>query len=846
MGRQRVLLRAGAPHRNAALCPGGFPGWTQAKGSSDCSQIGLLSGGLLFSGRSTSRSMSTSASAASSDATAASSSASSSKPRPTPSTDPRLAKVAMMRNFGISAHIDSGKTTLTERILFYTGRIKEIHDVRGKSGVGAKMDSMVLERERGITIQSAATFCNWGDNEFNIIDTPGHVDFQIEVERALRVLDGAVMICCAVGGVQAQTLTVHRQMTRYEVPRVVFVNKMDRNGADPFYVAKQIRQKLGLTVALVQVPIGAEDKFEGVIDVIHRRAVTFSGDQGQHREYSDDIPTALREKMEEVRTELIETLADLDDDFAAKYLEEGENAFSPSEIQSAVRKLTLERKFSPVFCGSAYKNKGVQELLDGVGMYLPSPLDRVNKGLDMGGGSKGEENNAEIEQAGGPRSVVLQPDFDAPLIGYGFKIQDSPQLGVLTYVRIYQGRLKKGMSIQDLRTGKKTTLKKLVKMHSNESREVPEAGPGDIVAVPGLECPSGTTLTDGRSKIACTSMHVPAPVMSLGVKSMNHDESVRFNKAAARFKREDPTFHLDTDPETKEQVLRGMGELHLEIYLERMLREFNCTNVQVGEPRVSYKECISQKTPFDYTYKRQSGGKGQYGKVMGYFEPIPEEDLIAKAAELAKSGELGAGGCAGGLLAGGGDSSISSLGDYVEFVNNLSGNDVPKNYHGSIEKGFLEACKKGFLSGHPLIHLRCVVTDGKAHECDSSDIAFQMAMRGAVRHCLDKGGPHILEPQMNVEVTVPREAQPAVLQGLSEREGTVQNTTPVGSDNVMLEVIVPLRQMFGYAKTLRSLTMGLGEFSMDFREYVEMPSHEQDRLISHYDETVRQHEVECF
>ncbi|CAD7950690.1 unnamed protein product [Amoebophrya sp. A120] len=738
-------------------------------------------------------------------------------------------RVGKLRNFGISAHIDSGKTTLTERILYYTGKIKEIHDVRGKTGVGAKMDHMALEREKGITICSAATFCSWkNDHEFNIIDTPGHVDFTIEVERALRVLDGAVMICCAVGGVQAQTLTVHRQMARYEVPRLIFINKMDRFGADPFFVQRQIRAKLGLTTAAVQLPYGEEDKFAGVVDVIENRIVLFEGDQGQKVVYQDlelSADAELKKRAQEVRTELVETLADLDDDVALKYLEEGADAFSAGELQEKIREYTLSRQFCPLFMGSAYKNRGVQELLDGVALYLPSPLDRENKAIAFSSSSSSTSSSAGAATSSAAnltptvRLHTTEPEKH-PLVCYGFKIQDHPTAGVLTYVRVYQGKLKKGMSVYDHHAKKTKQVKKLVRMHSLEYREVDSALPGDIVAVPGLDCSSGTTFTDtAKTQLLCAKMHVPEPVMSLGVKSMNHDDTAKFFKAVQRFKREDPTFHLDMDPETKEHIMRGMGELHLEIYLERMKREFKCVQIETGSPMVSYKECIGQKANFEFTHKRQTGGRGQYGKIAGFVEPIPENELPEKTV----------------------DENGNTV-NYVEFVNQLSGNDVPKQYHSSIEKGFRDAVSQGFLSGNPLINLRFVVTDGKAHENDSSDIAFQLAAKGAVEAGLEKASPQILEPLMNVEVSAPTETQAAVVQSMSNREGSVQNTVAVGTDSILIEAIVPLRQMFGYAKELRSLTQGVGEFSMDFREYVAMPTHEQNKIIRAHEEATNRKE----
>jgi len=575
-----------------------------------------------------------------------------------------------MRNFGISAHIDSGKTTLTERVLFYTGRIQAIHEVRGKDGVGAKMDHMELEREKGITITSAATYCSWraDDQDFhmNLIDTPGHVDFTIEVERALRVLDGAVLICCGVGGVQSQTITVDRQMKRYEVPRVVFINKLDRYGSDPFHVLGQIRQKLGLTCQPLQLPIGEEDNFIGICDLVSQRASFFEGKDGISRKFAE-IPEAMKEKVAEARSNLLETLADIDDEFAEVYLEHDD--VPEDAIHAAIRRTTIARTFCPLFMGSAYKNKGVQDLLDGVCRYLPSPLDRKNLAL-----------NAENEED----TVELSHNPKDPLVGYAFKIQDHPLAGQVTYMRVYQGKIGKGDSIVNMMNDKRIAVKRLVRMHSNEIKDVNEAAAGDIVALAGVDCESGVTFTDGKAKITCSSMFVPDPVMSIAIDASRDDQG-RMQKALRRFQREDPTFRVEVKQDTNETVISGMGELHLEVYCERMRREFKVESLKTGEPKVNYRETITNKIAYEYTHKRQSGGRGQYGKVMGYFEPIPEEEHLDD-----KEG--------------------------IEFVNKLIGHDIPPSYVPAIEKGFRNATSKGLLTGSPLINMRCVLEDGASHE----------------------------------------------------------------------------------------------------------------------------------
>lgn len=691
------------------------------------------------------------------------------------------------RNIGISAHIDSGKTTLTERILFYTGRIDSIHDVRGKDGVGAKMDSMDLEREKGITIQSAATFCKWGDNHINIIDTPGHVDFTVEVERALRVLDGAVLVVCGVSGIQSQTLTVDRQMKRYSVPRVAFINKLDRMGANPEKAVAGMRKQLGLGAGLMQVPIGLESEFEGVVDVIDREELYFEGEKGTEVKRLP-VSDKYKEKCETVRAELIERLADIDDEIAELFLVEEEP--SPEQLRAAVRRQTIARKFVPVFLGSAYKNKGVQPLLDGVNHYLPGPSEAVNQALDL--------SNDEAP-------VTLSCDPDAPLVALAFKLEES-KFGQLTYVRVYQGTLKKGMTAFNTKSGKKFKIPRLVRMHSNEMTEVDSVSAGDVVAVFGVDCSSMDTFTDGTVNYSLVSMFVPAPVMSIMVKPKDTKNITGFSKALGKFTREDPTLRVSFDEKANESILSGMGELHLEIYIERLKREHNVECV-TGNPSVNYKETIASKGKFDYLHKKQTGGSGQYGRVIGYIEPL-EEELRKKGVEF-------------------------------EFENHVVGTNIPPEFIPSCEKGARSACEKGVLSGYPLTGVRVILQDGAAHNVDSSDLAFQIAMRYGIQQGVRAATPAILEPVMALEVTAPSEFQGTIIGGLNKRNGLI-----MGSDlnedgsQVTIEAMVPLAAMFGYSTDLRSATQGKGEFSMEYKEHQPVSKVMQEQLIKEYNERV--------
>lgn len=681
-----------------------------------------------------------------------------------------------VRNIGISAHIDSGKTTLTERILFYTQRIHAIHEVRGKDGVGATMDSMELEKERGITIQSAATYCNWKDMDINIIDTPGHVDFTVEVERALRVLDGAVLILCSVGGVQSQSITVDRQMTRYNVPRIAFINKCDRTGANPARVVGQLRDKLNLNAVMIQLPIGLENDLEGMVDLVSMKAIYFDGEQGEDIRY-EEIPENMRDDAEEKREELLDAVSMFSDELMEAMLEEQE--ISDEMVHEAIRRGTLALEFAPVMIGSAYKNKGVQPLLDAVQAYLPSPTDVDNIALDL--------DNEEQE-------VKVSNDPDDPLVALAFKLEDG-RYGQLTYVRTYQGMLKKGNFIFNTRTGKKVKVGRLVRMHSNEMEEIDVAGSGDIIALFGVDCASGDTFCDKSINWSMSSMYVPAPVISLAIKPVDNKAQENMSKALNRFCKEDPTFKSFVDHETSETIISGMGELHLEVYVERMKREYEAV-VEVGAPRVAYRETITQRADFDYTHKKQTGGSGQFGRIGGYMEPLEE-------------------------------------GEY-EFVDEIVGGSIPREYIPACDKGFQASMEKGVLTGAPITGIRCLINDGNSHSVDSSDMAFQQAAKGAFRQGYLKASPVIMEPIMKVAVEGPSEFQGAVMGSLNQRRGVIVGTFEEGTYTVV-EAEMPLSEMFGYSTTLRSLTQGKAEFTMEFANYKQVPKSVAEELIKEFE-----------
>ncbi len=684
--------------------------------------------------------------------------------------------IQRLRNIGISAHIDSGKTTLTERILYYTKRISTVHEVKGKDGVGAKMDSMELERERGITISSAATYCEWKGHKINIIDTPGHVDFTIEVERALRVLDGSIMVLCAVGGVQSQTITVDRQMNRYKVPRVAFINKCDRSGANPNRVIMQLRQRLNQNAVFIQIPIGLEGDLLGIVDLISMKAVYFGGAYGEAVTVSD-IPGHLLDEALARREELLDAASFFSDELMEAILEE---TVTEEMIHTAIRKGTISRELIPVFVGSAYKNIGVQPLLDGVAGYLPSPTDVENIALDMDHDEK---------------EVLLSVLPNDPFVALAFKLEVTPY-GQLTYLRIYQGSIKKGDDIVNVRNRKKIKVGRLIRMHADEMADIPYAEAGDIVALFGVECFSGDTFTDGRLRYTMASMFVPEPVISLSVSPKDTNSEANMTKALNRFIREDPTFRSHVDPESGETIISGMGELHLDIYIERMKREYK-VKVDTGMPQVAYREAISRKATFDYIHKKQTGGAGQYGRVAGFIEP--SEDGV------------------------------------YEFINEIKGGVIPTEFIPAIDKGFRSCLKKGHLIGFPVLGMKIHVNDGQSHSVDSSELAFTQAAVGAFKQAYKKANPIILEPMMKVSVECPSEYQGNVMASINQRRGMIVSSTEDGIFTT-IDAEVPLAEMFGYATTLRSLTQGKAEFTMEFSRYSKAPESISEDLKKTFEE----------
>ena len=682
-------------------------------------------------------------------------------------------ELSKMRNIGISAHIDSGKTTLSERILFYCNRIHAIHEVHGKDGVGATMDSMELERERGITIASAATSVNWKGHEINVIDTPGHVDFTIEVERSLRVLDGAILVLCSVGGVQSQSITVDRQMDRYKVPRIAFINKCDRVGANPYRVVSQMREKLHLNAVLVELPIGLEDRLEGVVDLIRMKAIYFDEPNGTVLR-EEEIPESMLEEAQQKREELIEAASDFDDELMNMILEGEEPTIEM--IEAAIRRGTLSLKMCPVFVGSAHKNKGIQPLLDGVAKYLPEPRDVENRALDL--------DNNESE-------VVLEADDKKTPVVLAFKLEDG-RYGQLTYIRVYQGKLHKGDELVNTRTGKKFRIGRLIKMHASEMEDITECGAGEIAALFGIDCASGDTFCGAGLRYAMTSMFVPKPVISLAIHPKDKKSQDNMSKAVNRFMKEDPTFQCFVDPESNQTIIKGMGELHLDVYVERMRREYNC-EVTVGAPEVAYREAISQRAEFNYTHKKQTGGSGQYARVAGYIEPI----LADPGAEEEPK-------------------------DF-EFVNEVKGGAIPTEYIPSCEKGFQTAMKKGPQLDFPIVGVRVCVNDGAWHPVDSSDMAFQTAAIAAFKEAFAKAKPTILEPIMKVEIEGPSEFQGAIFGTVNQRRGMIISSTE--DNNICtVDAEVPLAEMFGYSTVLRSMTQGKAEYSMEVCRYAKVPT----------------------
>ena len=679
--------------------------------------------------------------------------------------------LSQVRNIGISAHIDSGKTTLTERILYYTNRIHTIHDVKGKDGVGATMDSMELEKERGITIASAATYCEWRDHQVNIIDTPGHVDFTIEVERSLRVLDGAILVLCSVGGVQSQSITVDMQMKRYKVPCIAFINKCDRSGANPFRVIQQLEDKLGHHAVAMQMPIGLEADLEGVVDLVTMQALYFDGDNGEDIRV-EEIPESLLQEAETLRETLIDAASMYSDDLMEAALE-GE--VTSKLLLEALRAGTLSREITPVFMGSAYKNKGVQPLLDAVTNLLPCPADVENQALDM--------NDDEAP-------VILASDVGKSPVALAFKLEDG-QYGQLTYIRVYQGAISKGDTIVNARSGKKVKVGRLARMHADQMEDIDSIPAGYIGALFGIDCASGDTFTDRNNRLSMTSMYVPDPVISLAISPRDNKSQNNMSKALNRFTKEDPTFKTYVNQETGDTIISGMGELHLDVYIERMRREYDA-DVETGMPRVAYRETITRKAEFNYTHKKQTGGAGQFGRVAGYIEPAD--------------------------------------GDEFEFVNNVTGGSIPTQFIAACGKGFRQCLDKGPKMEFPVTGIRIVIDDGASHAVDSSEMAFQAASRGAFLEGYAKAKPVIHEPIMKVVVESPTEFQGGVMGSLNQRRGIILGSQDEGAMCV-IEARVPLSEMFGYSTVLRSSTQGKAQFTMEFNTYRQVPQSIAEDLV---------------
>ena len=686
---------------------------------------------------------------------------------------------SIIRNIGISAHIDSGKTTLSERILFYSGRIHRMQEVRGNTDGGATMDFMELERERGITITSAATQVEWNGHVVNLIDTPGHVDFTVEVERSLRVLDGAIMVLCAVGGVQSQSVTVDRQMKRYGVPRIAFINKMDRTGANPERVVTELREKLGLNAVPVQLPMGSAESFAGVIDLVRMKALSFEGTQGENVA-AKEIPAAFADAAAEARAELLDALSMFDDELMERMLED--QPIGDDLIRRALREATINREIVPVLMGTAFKNKGVQPALDAVCAYLPSPLDRTSFARD--------HNNEGAE-------TPLVCDPEAPAVAMMFKIVDET-FGQLSYTRVYQGCLRKGQQYRNARTNQMVRVGRIVRMHANDRQDIDVAKPGDIVALVGIDCASGDTLCGDGINYSLESIFVAEPVISLSVKPDSSADQDRMAKALNRFMKEDPTFRVSTDPETGETVIAGMGELHLDVYIERMKREYKA-KVQIGRPNVSYREAPTQEAQYDYKHKKQTGGSGQYGHVVGRLVPLPDD---APAP--------------------------------YEFEDAVTGGRIPREYIPAVSKGFAEAMKEGPLAGYQIVGCKMVLEDGTYHQVDSSEMAFRVAAIEAFKQAFGRSKPCLQEPIMLVEIETPPEYQGNIVGDLNSRRGMILSTENRENTSV-IRAEVPLANMFGYATVLRSLSKGMSTFSMEMARYAKVP----DRIAQEIIETRR-------
>ncbi len=693
-------------------------------------------------------------------------------------TNGPMSNIEKLRNIGISAHIDSGKTTLSERILFYTGKSHKIGETHDGS---ATMDHMELEQERGITIASAATSVQWKGNAINLIDTPGHVDFTVEVERSLRVLDGAVLVLCSVGGVQAQSITIDRQMKRYGIPRLALVNKMDRVGANPERVVKQLKEKLDCDAVLMQIPIGKEADFEGVVDLVEQKAIYFDGPQGE-KIREEEIPAELQAEAKAARQHLLESLAMFSDDLMEILLEEKE---PPIDLVNHVVRLAVwSQQLTPVFLATAYKNKGVQPLLDAVGKYLPSPLDCDNFAWKYG-----------MDQKEADARLTLTPDPLAPTVAMAFKIIEDPY-GTLTFMRVYQGSLSRGETYFNQRTGEKERVSRIFRMHADSREEIESAEPGDIVAVIGIDCSSGDTFSSEKDFCTLESMFVPEPVIQIAVRAKATKDADRLGKALYRFRKEDPTLSISTDQESGETLMAGMGELHLDVYVERIRREYK-VDIETSPPKVNYREAPTAAVEFDIKHKKQSGGSGQFAHICGTMSPIPEDD---------ESGET------------------------FIFEEEIVGGTIPTNYIPAIEKGFRGSLEKGPVAGYPVVGLKILVNDGSFHTVDSSDLAFRICAQTALRETFPRMKPTLLEPIMKLEIECPSNFQGNVVGDVNSRRGLILVTETVGAAT-RIEGEIPLAETFGYSTTLRSMTQGQGTFTMEFLKYKKVPNSIQEEII---------------
>ena len=691
--------------------------------------------------------------------------------------------IAKIRNIGISAHIDSGKTTLSERILYYAGRIHRVQEVHGSDG-GATMDYMELERERGITITSAATQVKWNDKSVNLIDTPGHVDFTVEVERSLRVLDGAIMVLCAVGGVQSQSFSVDQQMKRYRVPRIAFINKMDRIGADPQRVRKDMAEKLGLNVVPLQINMGQSDTFEGVIDLVTMEAITFEGNGGE-KVVRMPIPAAYADAAAKARNEMLESISMFDDEMMEMLLEEKD--IEQNMIRRTIREATINRDIVPMMMGSAFKNKGVQPLMDAVCDYLPSPLDRPAFARD--------HDNEGTE-------VPLSSDPDAKLVAMVFKITDE-SFGQLSYVRVYQGKMSKGKQYRNARTNRMQRIGRIARMHANDREDITDAGPGDIVALIAVDCAGGDTFCDDGINYSLESIFVADPVISLSIAPASSADQERMAKALNRFMKEDPTFRVSTDPETGQTIVAGMGELHLDVYIERMRREYKA-QVAVGVPSVSYREAPTVEAEFNYKHKKQTGGSGQFAHGVGRLIPLDKD---------AESN--------------------------YEFEDNITSGSIPGEYIPAINKGFQAAMKKGPLAGYEIVGCKMCLDDGSYHSVDSSEMAFRTAARDAFIEAFKKSRPCLLEPIMSVEIEMPAEFQGNVIGDLNSRRGMILSTEN-RCNYTVVQAEVPLSSMFGYATIIRGMTKGMGTFSMEISHYARVPVKISEEILARRREQTQQ------